>query len=315
MTSTLTDRYVHATLRGVPEDRRADLGEELRSTITDMVDGRVDAGADPEEAERATLTELGDPGILAASYTGASLQLLGPRFYLVWKCLTLRLLTWVPALVAVVVAGTRVLQGGDAGSVVGDAVVAGLMTAMHVVFWTTLVFALVDRAATDEPVAWSPDNLPEVPVERDPSVGDAGASIAFNLLVAAALVVQHFRSWVAGPDGDDVPILDPDLWSGWLPFLLVVIVAVIGLELWRLRNGWSVGALVATVATSVAFSAPVAWLALEDRLLNPAFVDAVGLGASGQDNLDKAIAAGAVLVALWEVVDAALKTVASRRET
>ena len=56
-TTTLTERYVHATLREVPDSRRADLGDELRSTITDMVEARVDGGQSRDEAERATVAE------------------------------------------------------------------------------------------------------------------------------------------------------------------------------------------------------------------------------------------------------------------
>lgn len=309
MTTTLTDRYVHAVLRQVPESRHDDLGAELRSTVGDMVDARVEAGEAPDAAERAALTELGEPVALAAQYTDVRLQLIGPRFYVVWKCLTLQLLTWVPALIAVFVAGLRVLDGeSTVGEVLVDAGGAALGTAMQIVFWTTLVFAVVDRVATEVP-EWSPDTLPEAPADRDYSFTDAALGVSFNLVVAVVLVAQHFRSWVEGPGGEDVAVLDPALWSGWLPFLLVVIAAVTALEVWKYLRGWTLGAVAGTVVTSVAFSAPVAWLAAEDRLLNPAFADAVDLSAGGLDNLNTAIAVGAVLVAAYEIGEAVVKGV------
>ena len=58
---TLTDRYIDATVRSVPERQRADLSAELRSSIADQIEARVEGGADPAEAERAVLTALGDP--------------------------------------------------------------------------------------------------------------------------------------------------------------------------------------------------------------------------------------------------------------
>ena len=43
-TATLTDRYVHAVLRSVPEARREEIGRELRSSIDDMVEARTADG-------------------------------------------------------------------------------------------------------------------------------------------------------------------------------------------------------------------------------------------------------------------------------
>ena len=64
---TLTDRYVAATLRSIPVDKRDDIDRELRASITDAVDARVESGSDPAEAEERVLTELGDPARLAAA--------------------------------------------------------------------------------------------------------------------------------------------------------------------------------------------------------------------------------------------------------
>lgn len=315
--NALTDRYVHATLNGVPESRRSDLGEELRSTITDMVDGRVAAGEDPQAAEYATLAELGDPSRLAAEYADQPLHLIGPRYYLVWKKLLNVLLAWVPAIVAAVVAVASVIDTGQVhsvGEVVVEAGAAAFGTAVHIIFWTTLVFAVLERTTQEEIEVWSPDLLPDAPTDRGYSFADAALGIAFNVLVAAALVFQQFRTWVVGTDGEDIPVLEPGLWSLWLPFLLVVILAGVVIELWKYARGWTPGAVIATVVTSIAFAAPVTWLALEQRLLNPEFLDAVGLGATGQDRLALAIAVGAIGVALWEIGEALVKWTNSRRK-
>lgn len=312
--TSLTDRYVHATLGSVPEEKRDDLGEELRSTITDMVDARIDSGEHADEAEKGALTELGDPGLLAARYTGARLQLIGPRWFLTWKRLVTTLLAFVPAIVATLAAVVAAFDGdATVGEVVVEGLFAGAGTALQIVFWTTLVFAILDRVATEGPGPWSPDSLPDTPVERDYPLGDVVTGIAWNVVIAAALVLQQFRSWAVGPDGDDVAVLDPDLWSFWLPYLLVVLAALIALEVWKYRTGWSPAVVVATAVTSIAFSAPLAWLAIEDRLLNPAFVEAVGLGADGLDLLNRAIAVGAIVIALWEIGEAVLKGFRRRR--
>ena len=71
---TLTDRYVAATVRELTQDQRDDVDRELRGTIEDMVEARLDAGAaaSREEAEREVLVELGDPIRLAAGLHGAA---------------------------------------------------------------------------------------------------------------------------------------------------------------------------------------------------------------------------------------------------
>ena len=66
-------------MRTVPEKQRADLSAELRASIDDQIDARVDDGEAPEAAERAVLTDLGDPDKLAAGYTDRPLHLIGPR--------------------------------------------------------------------------------------------------------------------------------------------------------------------------------------------------------------------------------------------
>ncbi len=80
---SLTERYLAAALRGIPEAKRRDVEGELRSSITDAVDDRVAAGEDPAAAEKAVLEGLGNPARLAAEYAGQPLHLIGPELFLV----------------------------------------------------------------------------------------------------------------------------------------------------------------------------------------------------------------------------------------
>ena len=96
-TSSLTDRYVAATLRSLPDRQRQDIEAELRALIADAIDDRREAGVDTDSAERQVLTELGAPARLAASYSDRSLHLIGPEFYLDYvRVLTVLLSTLVP---------------------------------------------------------------------------------------------------------------------------------------------------------------------------------------------------------------------------
>ena len=118
-TTSLTDRYVDAAMRTVPEQQRQDLGAELRASIEDQIDGRVHNGEEHSAAERAVLTELGDPDKLAAGYTDRPLWLIGPRYYLTWWRLTKLLWAIVPACAAFGVALGQTLAGEPFGAIVG----------------------------------------------------------------------------------------------------------------------------------------------------------------------------------------------------
>lgn len=302
--STLTARYVHATLRAVPESRRDDIGAELRASINDMIDARVADGEPDEVAERAVLTELGEPGRLASAYTGSPLHLIGPRYFLVWKRLMLNLLAWVPAIVAVVVVVIKLLEEAETSDVIGAAISATFTTAIQIALWTTLVFAILERVDVEDGIQeWTVDNLAEVPGERAVSLGDAVGGAAFIVLMMVALVGQHFRSWIEGPDGEDVPILNPDLWSGWLPFLLGALVVSLLIELWKYRLGrWTWPIAWTTIAASSAFALPVAWLADRDELISPEVRDLIGVAPNN------VIVIGALLILAWEIGEAIYMT-------
>ncbi|MEU7803762.1 permease prefix domain 1-containing protein [Micromonospora arborensis] len=313
--NTLTNRYLAATLRSVPAQRRDEIASELRASIEDMIEGRTSDGTNPTAAEREVLTELGNPDVLAARYADRRLQLIGPTYYLVWLRLLKLLLSFIPALAGTVVAVVKAAEGQGFGAI-GTGVVIALHVIVHISFWLTLVFALIERSQTavDLP-EWTVDQLPDTPVRRGIPLADTIASVIMLMLTIGYLPFQHYQSWVHGTDGDNIPILDPALWSFWLPALIVVLVASVIFELVKYRIGRWTWALFGTkVLLNLAFAVPLAWLALSDRLLNPAL--GVRLSwlaeADNRNSLGLAIALGAAVVVVWDLVDTAIKT---RRQT
>lgn len=241
----LTDRYVHATTQGLPADQRADIAEELRGTIADRVDAlRASGDLTATDAEYAAIEELGDPARLAAGYIGKRLQLIGPELYPSYtRVLKSVLYTAVPG-ITLIIAVISALDGDSFGSVIGGAVWMAFTVTLQVAFWVTLAFALVERGiATDDlrsslGVEWKPERLPELPSRPRGSVGELVASLVWLAIIAAALVWQQFRS----PIGDSLPMLDPDLWSFWLPLVLVLLLVEGIFEVVKYRTaGWSPG--------------------------------------------------------------------------
>lgn len=313
--NTLTDRYLAATLRSVPTERRDEIATELRASIEDMIEDRTGGGQHVTTAEREVLTELGNPDLLASRYADRRLQLIGPAYYLIWLRLLKLLLSFIPALVGTVVVVVEVAQGNAFGAI-GRGIVVAMQVGVQIAFWLTLTFALIERfqPGTAMP-GWTVDQLPDVPTHRDVSLVDTIASVAMLALTIGYLPFQHYRSWVRDTDGDNIPVLDPALWSFWLPALIAVLVASVVFEIVKYRIGrWNWALFGVKGLLDVAFAVPVAWLALSDRLLNPALADRLSWLAD-QDNRDAlgvVIALGAAGVVVWGLIDSAVKT---RRQT
>lgn len=307
--TSLTDRYVHATVRSLPEDRRDDIARELTASIDEMVAAQLDTGESADGAERAVLTEMGDPDRLAAGYADRPLHLIGPRYFLVYRRLLTRLLTWVPAIVMVLTYVGHLIGDTHPGAAVGHAVWAGMLALLHVCFWTTLTFFILERTNAETGFEeWTVDSLPDVPEQRQVSLVDTIAGIVVIGIVIVMLVVQHFRSWVDDNSGDHIPVLDPDLWSFWLPFLIAVLVASALLEVWKYAAGrYTLPVVGGVVITSLAWLGPVIWLALEDRILNPALVAELGVSAETVEGINIALIVIAVIIEGITVIDAVVK--------
>ena len=307
--SSLTDRYLAATLRAVPTQRRAELADELRASIEDMIDDRTAGGQDRDAAEREELTELGNPEQLAARYTDRRLQLIGPRFFLVWWRVLRLLLTFIPAIVGVVTGVVKATVADEPGAAIGAGIASGLQTAVQIAFWVTLCFAVLERTDTSLNLpAWTVDQLPEETRDRQISLVDSCASVVFLIVAIAFLPWQHFQPWVSG-DGSRLPMIDPALWSFWLPALIVVLVATMGLEIAKYRAGrWTWPLVAVNAVLELAFAAPVIWLLLTDRLLNPALIERFAwLREGGADDVNRTAVVVTAAVAVWAVIDSAVK--------
>ena len=312
MNVSLTDRYVTATVRDLDDDQRAEVERELRTTIEDMIDGRLEAGAPSRpEAERAVLAELGDPVRLAAGYTGRPLYLIGPRVYPQWRrVMTVLLSTLVPLVTAVNLV-VRLFVDDVATEGVGPAVVGalsvGFVVALNVVFWVTAVFALAERGKVDTGVEleWDPDQLPDDVGAGRVGLGETVASVGFLVAAGLAIVWQQTSSPVVR-SGDSVPVLDPALWSGVLPWLLLVLAAqVVVVVLAHRRGRWTTGLAAANIALDLAFAVPVLLLLRAGDLFNPAFVTVLVEGgwADAERDLTVGTAVGVVVVLVWSVVE------------
>lgn len=327
-TATLTERYISATIRSLRPEAQADVRAELEASIADAIEARLEQGEAPESAERAVLTELGDPGVLAAGYADRPLYLIGPRFYLTWWRLLKLLLMIVPVCVLGGVALGQTISGAPVGEIISTSLIATGGAILHICFWTTLVFVILERTNSATAIEkWDLDQLPE-PSQNGAGRSELIASLVFLAIAVGALLWDRFRGFVF-VDGEGLPILDPQLWPWGIGVLLLIIAAeaVFAVVLYR-RGRWSTGLAVANTILALAFLAWVLVLLLSGDLVNPAFLAHVtaaggeGFAAGQAESADEGglfrilavllgfgVAAGVV----WDIVDGWIKAARARR--
>lgn len=297
MTTTLTDRYVHAATRWLPSRTRTEVADELRERIADTVAAH---GGGPG-AEREALEELGDPLRVAVDYTGREPALIGPRLFVPWLRLTTLLVVIVAPIVGLVVGVVGAFEGDSVGAIVGGAVGSMLEIAVHLVFWVTLVFAVLDWTGTRADFqTWSVDQLPDPDTGR--GLGDLIAAGVFLPLFAALLVWQQVSSPIV-EGGDTIAAIDPELWSWYLPLVLVTLALELAHAVWVYRGGWTWPAAWAHLGLTLLFAVPTILLLLDGSIVNPELVAHFDWDGPLVDRVLRGIAVGVALVSAWEAFD------------
>ncbi|MER2136155.1 MAG: permease prefix domain 1-containing protein [Arthrobacter sp.] len=316
--STLTDRYVFAALRSIPEGQRGDIERELRGSITDDVEARVESGQSPVEAETAVLTELGDPARLAAQYTGRELYLIGPDLFLDWWRLlkTLAIIITPIAFVGTVFVRMAVAPGEPAGAF-GSAIGTAISVLVHVGFWVTLAFAIIQFNGTRRKdlglQPWSPAMLPQVPRKSQVSLGDTIAAVVLLAFFIGLLLWQRVGSLLY-LGGEPVVVLQEDLWSFWLPYVIVLLVIEAGFAVvLYLAGRWTYAFAAVNTVLALAFMLPVLWLLATDQVFDWAFLANVDWGTDASTWIAGITAAVVLLIGLWDIGDGFVKAWKSGR--
>jgi hypothetical protein len=312
-TTSLTERYVAAAMRTVPEKQRPDLAAELRASIEDQIDARTDAGEPRDAAERAVLQDLGDPDKLAAGYTDRPLWLVGPRYYLTWWRLTKLLWAIVPVCAAFGVALGQTLAGESFGQIVATVWAVVLGVVVHIGFWTTLVFFIIERSerGRDGGVveAWKVDDLPE-PKERGKSLSDLVASLVFLAVAAGAILWDHFVGLAYTPATGWMSFLAPGLWPWWIGalFVLMALEGLLAISVYA-KGRWDIGSATVNLFLNLAVAGGALWLLSRHELVNPELVTVIP--ADSADTVATVLTTlfgfGVVAIAGWDSIDAFLK--------
>lgn len=159
--STLSDKYITATLSHLPDQKQAQAEDDLRATIAAHILRRVGNGEDPDAGEYATLATFGDPASLAARYVRGNGALISARIFSSWSIAT----RWtcaivLPCLYLVLVIVYTVNQDNIWITIfrpVGIVMTVGV----YLLAAVTALYALIDRQSdvNDLAARWTPDQL------------------------------------------------------------------------------------------------------------------------------------------------------------
>ena len=309
-----TEQYLAAALRSIPEPKRGDVERELRSSIEDGIEERVTVGQDRAAAERAVLESLGDPVQLAVGYAGRPNYLIGPELFALYRRFIPRLLATAAPIAAIVMAVVTVAGGGSFSEGIAAAVSGAINAIIGIAFWATISFIFLERAhafrearteLVVKPGRWTLEHLPAPPANRISATEAIGEAVTVAITIGGLLFLRTVT--VAGDSGAEIPLLDATITNLWLPILLAVLGAQAVLQVFVLFAGrWTMELAAVFAALGVAFALPVVGLALNGRLINPAFSRAVGdpRVGDGDGPLMLAVAVFTTLVTALQIVSA-----------
>ncbi|MEU0501549.1 hypothetical protein [Nocardia sp. NPDC005998] len=165
MTTTLTDRYVAVVVRRVSDKHRPAVEQKLRAMIAAYIEARVELGEVPDQAEYATLADLGDPARRATLYADQAAMLIGPETYPDYvRALGVLCAIALPVVYTLNDIGYWVRGEGVWAALFGPVGIT-LTAAMYLAVCVTVAFVIVDRAGnrqrggTDSAQMWTPDAL------------------------------------------------------------------------------------------------------------------------------------------------------------
>lgn len=296
-----TNRYVDASTQWLPRAQRGDHAAELRASIRDQIEVRIELGDEPAAAEVAVLNGMGDPAVLAAGYADRPLQLLGPRWYPVYSRI-LRIVLWSTLpFVALGVIIAMVLEGRSWWGVVGPTLGITFTAGTWIFTIMTIVFVRLERGGA--PLGpWTVDQLPI----GDPNEGLPAGRVekvvgVVAVLLAIAALVFVTVPWSVPGEGT-MSVLNPALWPWSLVVgLVLILVGSVVSFLARTAGRWSLSSALASAVIAIVWAGLVVGLTLAGMLFDPAFVALLDLDRDAERVIGTCLVVGTIGLAAWSV--------------
>ncbi|HFJ9463458.1 hypothetical protein PDN28_13085 [Bacillus cereus] len=271
----LIDLYIQEVAKRLPEKNREDITLELRSTIDDMLPEDYN-----EKDVKSVLEKLGSPVSLANGYLDRPMHLIGPRYFDVYITL-LKMIIPIAAVIALIsmVAENFIGYSGDQAvlnvifQLIGKGIGEIFEVGLHVFFWLTLVFVILERTDTDkgiEPLTtslkkWTPDdlkNISYIPKKKAISKFEVFGGLMWTAVWATLYFYANHLVGVYNGTANGLKFVSPtfnqDVLLQYWPIVVIMIVFEICISLYKLVQGqWTqrlaIGNAILQVAGTIVF--------------------------------------------------------------
>ncbi|HDR8122465.1 TPA: hypothetical protein QCZ27_004307 [Bacillus cereus] len=271
----LIDLYIQEVAKRLPEKNREDITLELRSTIDDMLPEDYN-----EKDVKSVLEKLGSPVSLANGYLDRPMHLIGPRYFDVYTTL-LKMIIPIAAVIALIsmVAENFIGYSGDQAvlnvifQLIGKGIGEIFEVGLHVFFWLTLVFVILERTDTDkgiEPLTtslkkWKPDdlkNISYIPKKKAISKFEVFGGLMWTAVWATLYFYANYLVGVYNGTANGLkfasPTFNQDVLLQYWPIVVIMIVFEICISLYKLVQGqWTqrlaIGNAILQIAGTIVF--------------------------------------------------------------
>ncbi|EML9730846.1 TPA: hypothetical protein QCR58_001644 [Bacillus cereus] len=271
----LIDLYIQEVAKRLPEKNREDITLELRSIIDDMLPEDYN-----EKDVKSVLEKLGSPVSLANGYLDRPMHLIGPRYFDVYTTL-LKMIIPIVAVIALIsmIAENFIGYSGDQAvlnvifQLIGKGIGEIFEVGLHVFFWLTLVFVILERTDTDkgiEPLTtslkkWTPDdlkNISYIPKKKAISKFEVFGGLMWTAVWATLYFYANHLVGVYNGTANGLKFVSPtfnqDVLLQYWPIVVIMIVFEICISLYKLVQGqWTqrlaIGNAILQVAGTIVF--------------------------------------------------------------
>ncbi|MEO4052346.1 hypothetical protein [Solibacillus sp. CAU 1738] len=282
----LIDKYIYEVTRRLPEKNRDDIALELKSTIEDMLPNEY-----TEEEIKQTLTKLGSPAELAASYKDKPNYLIGPNLYDTYIGTIKIVVPWaiVIALLVHIVENVLLISVEEAllSSIINAITVTTVnlvSVVFQVLFWITLGFVIVER--TDglnitQKKAWTPDDLKNVkiiPKDKKIPLSD----IIFGIIGMTFFTIIYFYAdrlvgvYQTADNGNltfVLPIFNQDTLIFYAPIIIFLIILQYAMLIYKFKiRNWTTKIAAVNLVVNLLGTIVFIFIANNPHLLNEAFI-------------------------------------------
>ncbi len=291
----LIERYVYAVVRQLPAKQRADIEQELKSLINDMLEERCGEVTPTDRDVNVVLAELGKPSELAAKYDpDGERSLIGPRYYRRYIHTLKLALPAVAIGLAVAAVLSTLIEGVDKSmnfvvngidfswaAVIGKwiaNIVTSLFSAAAII---TLVFAIFEykNVTIDEDDI---SKLPAVPQKNQQiKKTECIAGIVLSVIFGAVFTLAPQVLCAITTSGDGtvtaIPVFNTAVVRGLWPCWLALIALGIGRDCFGMIEGvYSVRYAIVTAVVNVLSAIGVVFGFCRSDIMNPAFTEQIG---------------------------------------